>query len=63
VEASQIVDVNETDEGARFFEGWRWWTLDEIRAYDGVVGPARLAELLEPVLDGVLPSVPILTND
>ncbi len=63
VEASQIADVNETDEGARYFEGWRWWTLDEIRAYDGVVGPARLAELLEPVLDGALPSAPIFTND
>src|SRR5690242_3785990 len=63
VKASEIVDVNETDEGASFFSGWRWWTLDEIREYDGVIAPARLAALLRPVLEGVLPSAPISTND
>jgi 8-oxo-dGTP pyrophosphatase MutT (NUDIX family) len=63
VESSQVVDVKETGEGARFFEGWRWWTVAEIRAYDGVVGPQRLPDLLEPVLSGVLPSAPVLTGD
>jgi len=63
VAASKIADVKETDEGAHYFEGWRWWTFDEIRAYDGVVAPRRLAELLEPVLDGSLPSTPILTGE
>jgi 8-oxo-dGTP pyrophosphatase MutT (NUDIX family) len=63
VEASEIVDVHETGGGARSFEGWGWWTLDEIRAYDGALGPARLAELVEPVLKGVLPATPIIIND
>jgi len=63
VESSQIVDVEETGEGAHFFEGWRWWTVDEIRAYDGIVAPQRLADLLEPVLAGTLPSAPVLTGD
>ena len=63
VEASRIRDVAETDEGAAYFEGWRWWSLDAIRAYDGIVAPTRLGELLEPVLGGTLPSAPILTGD
>jgi len=63
VKASEIDDVSETDEGARYFEGWRWWTLDEIRAFDGVFAPGRLADLLEPVLDGRLPPTPILTRE
>ena len=27
VQASAITDVAETGEGARYFEGWRWWSL------------------------------------
>ncbi len=63
VGASQILDVAETDEGASYFEGWRWWTLDEIRAYDGIVAPRRLADLLEPVLEGTFPSTPVITGE
>lgn len=63
VQASTIEDVAETDEGAAYFDGWRWWTLDELRAFDGIVAPSRLADLLEPVLDGRLPSAPIITGD
>jgi hypothetical protein len=63
VEASQVSDVAETGEGARYFEGWRWWTLDEIRAYDGIVAPRRLADLLTPVLEGTVPSMPIVTGE
>lgn len=59
VESSEIVDVQETGGGAACFEGWRWWTLNEIRAYDGIFAPGRLADLLEPVLEGTVPSVPI----
>ena len=38
----------------------RWWTLDEIRAAREVVfAPRDLAELLEPLLRGVLPDQPL----
>jgi hypothetical protein len=63
VQSSQVVDVNETDEGARYFEGWRWWALAEIRGYEGALGPQRLADLLEPVLEGILPSAPVFTSE
>ena len=63
VHASTIEDVSETDEGATYFEGWRWWTIEDIRAFDGVVAPRRLAELLEPILVGALPSAPIHTSE
>jgi 8-oxo-dGTP pyrophosphatase MutT (NUDIX family) len=63
VEAAHVLDVAETDKGSAYFEGWRWWSLDEIRAFDGVVAPGRLADLLEPVLEGTLPPSPIRTGD
>jgi hypothetical protein len=46
-----------------YFEGWRWWTIEELCAFDGIVAPGRLAELLGPVLAGNLPSTPIVTGD
>ena len=63
VRASAIRDVAETGEGAAYFEGWRWWTIEEIRAFEGIVAPGRLADLLEPVLAGVLPPTPIVTTE
>ncbi len=63
VESSQVHEVAETDEGASYFEGWSWWTLDEIRSFDGIFAPGRLAGLLEPILAGELPTAPILTGD
>lgn len=32
--------------------GHRWWSVEELRASSTVVYPRRLAELLEPLLDG-----------
>jgi 8-oxo-dGTP pyrophosphatase MutT (NUDIX family) len=63
VDASQIREVAETDEGASYFEGWGWWTLEEICSFEGIFAPRRLADLLESVLAGELPSAPILTGD
>jgi 8-oxo-dGTP pyrophosphatase MutT (NUDIX family) len=63
VEASQIRDVAETGEGGSYFEGWSWWTLDEIRTYDGIVAPRRLADLLEPIFKGTIPTTPVVTGE
>jgi 8-oxo-dGTP pyrophosphatase MutT (NUDIX family) len=62
VQASAITDVAETGEGARYFEEWRWWSLEELRAFDGILAPRRIADLLEPLLRGELPSAPITTG-
>ena len=40
-------------------KGHRWWTLDEIRVSPFVFAPHRLAELLEPLLNGHVPEEPI----
>ena len=63
VEADVIVEVAETGEGARYFEGWRWWTLEELERHDGVFGPGRLPELLPPLMAGAVPDSPILLTD
>ena len=39
--------------------GHRWWTVDEIRASDAMFAPRRLGELLQPLLDGIVPKEPI----
>jgi len=59
VDASLIEDTYETGEGGRFFEGWRWWSVEELVAFDGIVGPRRLGELLRPIIAGELPTEPI----
>jgi ADP-ribose pyrophosphatase YjhB (NUDIX family) len=38
----------------------RWWSLPEIEASGDIFAPRRLAELLEPILQGHFPSQPIL---
>ncbi len=40
-------------------KGHRWWTLDEIRASTSMFAPRRLADLLKPLVDGVLPEEPL----
>jgi hypothetical protein len=49
--------------GARYFEGWRWWSIEELRAFDGILAPRRIADLLEPSLRGELPAAPITTGE
>jgi 8-oxo-dGTP pyrophosphatase MutT (NUDIX family) len=40
--------------------GHRWWSLAEIENADGTAfAPRRLAELLRPLIDGVVPSEPV----
>jgi 8-oxo-dGTP pyrophosphatase MutT (NUDIX family) len=63
VRATDVHEVAETGIGARYFEGWRWWTVDELAAHDGILGPGRLAELLPPLLQGSLPAPPELLTD
>jgi hypothetical protein len=63
VAADDIVEVAETGEGASYFEGWRWWTSEELACHDGIFGPGRLPELLPPLIDGQMPASPILLTD
>lgn len=54
-----IRDVRETGPAARDSVGWRWWTLAELAAFDGIVAPRRIAELLPAILRGERPDPPI----
>jgi 8-oxo-dGTP pyrophosphatase MutT (NUDIX family) len=40
----------------------RWWSIDEIAASSEVFAPAELAGLLRPILEGELPSAPIVVG-
>lgn len=55
------VDVSGLDELEReIVKGHRWWTVDEIKAAEGVVfAPHALATLVEPLVRGVVPNAPI----
>jgi hypothetical protein len=53
----------ETGKGSQYFDGWRWWTIEELRAFDGILAPRRLAELLAPLLDDQLPDELIETGE
>jgi hypothetical protein len=55
--------MRKTGEGARYFEGWRWRSLEELSAFDGILAPSRIADLLEPLLRGELPSAPISAGE
>jgi 8-oxo-dGTP pyrophosphatase MutT (NUDIX family) len=59
VRSSEVLDVRETGGGARFFVGWRWWSVEELERFDGIVAPRRLAELIRPVIGGDVPSTTI----
>ena len=36
----------------------RWWSLDDLRRADEVIFPEGFAELVAPILAGVLPAEP-----
>lgn len=63
VKATDVRGVAETGVGSRYFDGWRWWSVDQLRAFDGILAPRRLPELLPPVLLGQLPTEPIETGE
>jgi 8-oxo-dGTP pyrophosphatase MutT (NUDIX family) len=62
IRSSDVVAVAETGSGARYFKGWRWWTLSELERFEGILAPRRLAELLPPILGGDLPGSVIDTE-
>jgi hypothetical protein len=51
VRAADVNGATETGKGSQYFDGWRWWTIEELRAFDGILAPRRLAELLAPLLE------------
>lgn len=63
VESSSIDHVAETGVGARYFEGWDWWTLERMRAFDGILAPRLLPDLLAPILEGRIPASPVQTGE
>jgi 8-oxo-dGTP pyrophosphatase MutT (NUDIX family) len=63
VVASEIREVRETGAGAGYYEGWRWWTMDELVQHDGPLAPADLASLLPPLPRGELPAEPLHIAD
>jgi 8-oxo-dGTP pyrophosphatase MutT (NUDIX family) len=63
VHSSDVLGVRETGGGARYFVGWRWWALEELDRFDGIVAPRRLAELVAPIIRGDYPSEVISTGE
>jgi len=63
IEAEQVHVVAETGEGARYFEGWRWWTLRELADHQGIFGPGSLPDLLRSLIEGPVPTSPELLTD
>ena len=63
VAAGEIREVRETGGGARYFEGWRWWSLEEVHASNGLFAPRDLRTLLPPILRNELPTEPISFED
>jgi 8-oxo-dGTP pyrophosphatase MutT (NUDIX family) len=63
VHAADVRGAAETGVGARYFDGWRWWSLEELEAFDGILAPRRLPELLPAVLRGEVPDRPIETGE
>lgn len=52
----------DSDEAAIVRE-YRWWALADIASSTEVFSPVRLAELLEPLLEGRLPQEPVQIGD
>jgi 8-oxo-dGTP pyrophosphatase MutT (NUDIX family) len=50
VPSSEVRNAGWTDNERRVALGWRWWTLEELRATAERVFPDGLAELVEPLL-------------
>jgi hypothetical protein len=44
---------------AEFFAGARWVTLAELEIWPDLLAPRRFAELLAPVLVGLIPAEPV----
>ncbi len=59
VRTSDILDARETGAGSEYFTGWRWWSLHDLEAFDGIVAPKRLPQLLRPILHGGSPKAPL----
>ena len=64
IDAHEVADHINPDEFERTqIRGIRWWPHAEIEASKQVFAPRTLAQLLLPVLEGVLPAVPVEIDD
>jgi 8-oxo-dGTP pyrophosphatase MutT (NUDIX family) len=62
VQAANVRGVTETGVGRRYFEAWRWWSVEDLEACDGILAPSRLPDLFLPVLRDDQPDEPIETG-
>ena len=58
-ESLPVDTIRPGDPEGEFFEGARWCRPDEMATLKDIVAPQRVAELLEPILEGRLPSRPL----
>ncbi len=59
----EVSDANQFDYERAVYSEVRWWPVDAIRASDETFYPIGLADLLEPVIAGYLPSPPIAIDE
>lgn len=59
VAQTELSFANMVDHEATVLQGYRWWSLDEIRATRHVLFPEGIADLLVPILTGDYPTIPI----
>ena len=58
-EPLRVDTIRPDDAEGEFFAGARWCHAAEIATLEDIVAPRRMAELLEPILEGRLPSEPL----
>jgi ADP-ribose pyrophosphatase YjhB (NUDIX family) len=71
LERFYLVRISEHDAGTAAIEAGssgtprdhRWWTIDEIRPSPERFAPARLAEHLGPLLNGIIPEEPVVVEE
>lgn len=60
---SVVVRDGHTAEELQFLGQHRWFSLGELRTHEERLVPADFADLLEPLLRGVIPGEPIIVGD
>jgi ADP-ribose pyrophosphatase YjhB (NUDIX family) len=56
------VEGNAGEPEYRYLSDHRWWTVEDIERSTERFSPERIAELLQPILQGELPAAPVLTG-
>lgn len=62
LDAHDVATTGWTDDEERVLRAHRWWSVDEITASREEFSPRDLAELLQPLLSGTIPSSPLIVG-